>query len=412
MAKYVGFVTIGADQSMPIAATLYGTCSTVATAAQKDVTLDALTNITAGVTVHVKFTNANTANKPTLHFSGMNSETAIAIKNNGTDSSITWAAGALISFTYDGTNWVMHDANTTYSAISEAEVKSDSSTTARLVTGQRVNQAIDNKLSGITDTLTGNPAASKTITAFDQVNGKVSATFADIAIAESQVSGLVTDLGLKAPLASPEFTGTPKAPTASAGTNTTQIATTAFVIGEISSKLASNDAMLFKGTLGTGGTITTVPASGYQAGWTYRIITAGTYAGVKCEVGDLLIAIKDGPSSGSSITNADWTVAQTNIDGAVTSTGKTGDTNKPVYIAANGIATAINYTINKSVPSNAIFSDTTYTATANTTIHYLNDANYIKTASVDGGVLTITAITNASTIKPVTAINPTTNGAT
>lgn len=33
----------------------------------------------------------------------------------------------------------------------------------------------------------------------------------------------------RAPLASPTFTGTPKAPTAAAGTNTTQIATTAFV---------------------------------------------------------------------------------------------------------------------------------------------------------------------------------------
>ena len=38
-----------------------------------------------------------------------------------------------------------------------------------------------------------------------------------------------TALGSKAPLASPTFTGTPKAPTASAGTNNTQIASTAFV---------------------------------------------------------------------------------------------------------------------------------------------------------------------------------------
>ena len=36
-------------------------------------------------------------------------------------------------------------------------------------------------------------------------------------------------LDAKAPLASPEFTGTPTAPTAAAGTNTTQVATTAFV---------------------------------------------------------------------------------------------------------------------------------------------------------------------------------------
>ena len=45
----------------------------------------------------------------------------------------------------------------------------------------------------------------------------------------------------KADLASPEFTGTPKAPTAAAGTNTTQIATTAFVNGAVSGKANSAD---------------------------------------------------------------------------------------------------------------------------------------------------------------------------
>lgn len=39
----------------------------------------------------------------------------------------------------------------------------------------------------------------------------------------------------KANLASPEFTGTPKAPTAASGTNTTQIATTAFVQAAVAS---------------------------------------------------------------------------------------------------------------------------------------------------------------------------------
>jgi hypothetical protein len=37
----------------------------------------------------------------------------------------------------------------------------------------------------------------------------------------------------RAPLASPTFTGTPAAPTAAVGTNTTQVATTAFVKAEI-----------------------------------------------------------------------------------------------------------------------------------------------------------------------------------
>lgn len=43
----------------------------------------------------------------------------------------------------------------------------------------------------------------------------------------------------RAPLASPTFTGTPAAPTAAADTNTTQLATTAFVVGQASSTAGS-----------------------------------------------------------------------------------------------------------------------------------------------------------------------------
>ena len=50
--------------------------------------------------------------------------------------------------------------------------------------------AADIDLSSLVDTLTGTPGAGKTITAFDEVAGKVSATFGDIAIAATQVSGL------------------------------------------------------------------------------------------------------------------------------------------------------------------------------------------------------------------------------
>lgn len=60
-----------------------------------------------------------------------------------------------------------------------------------------------------------------------------------ITVAQSQVTNLGTDLAAKANLASPTFTGTPAAPTAAVGTNTTQIATTEFVNAEI-----SNDAVL------------------------------------------------------------------------------------------------------------------------------------------------------------------------
>ncbi len=52
-------------------------------------------------------------------------------------------------------------------------------------------------------------------------------------------------LSSKANLASPTFTGTPKAPTATAGTNTTQIATTAFVQDAVSGIGGGSDILYF-----------------------------------------------------------------------------------------------------------------------------------------------------------------------
>ena len=53
---------------------------------------------------------------------------------------------------------------------------------------------------------------------------------------------ITTKLNAKANLKSPTFTGTPKAPTASKGTNTTQLATTAFVATGLADK---QDALTF-----------------------------------------------------------------------------------------------------------------------------------------------------------------------
>jgi len=81
---------------------------------------------------------------------------------------------------------------------------------------------------------------------------------------------------------------------------------------------AANDAMIFKGTIGTGGTITISAFNAlttYNAGWTYRVIEAGTIRGVACEIGDIVMVIVDRTGSGN--VNGDFTVAQTNLDGAV-----------------------------------------------------------------------------------------------
>ncbi len=50
------------------------------------------------------------------------------------------------------------------------------------------------------------------------------------------------DVSTKADLASPTFTGTPAAPTAAVGTNTTQLATTAYVQAEVGQSIQAHDA--------------------------------------------------------------------------------------------------------------------------------------------------------------------------
>jgi len=58
-----------------------------------------------------------------------------------------------------------------------------------------------------------------------------------------------------------------------------------------------------------------------------------------------------------------------------------------------------------AVPANAVFTDTTYDVTkTSSAINYLNDANYVKTASVSAGVLHLTTVTNAPTVQPVTDV--------
>lgn len=50
------------------------------------------------------------------------------------------------------------------------------------------------------------------------------------------------------------------------------------------------EPMIFKGTLGTGGTITSLPTAAVSnEGWTYKVITAGTYNSQSAKVGDLFI---------------------------------------------------------------------------------------------------------------------------
>lgn len=143
-------------------------------------------------------------------------------------------------------------------------------------------------------------------------------------------------------LASPTFTGTPAVPTAAVNTNTTQIASTAFVVAEIASRLASNDAMLYKGAIDASSN-PNYPAG--NAGDTYRISVAGKIGGASgpnVQVGDMLILHVDSSAGGTHASvGSDWDIIQTNIDGAVTIDATQTLTNKTFNLANNTLTGTI-----------------------------------------------------------------------
>lgn len=86
----------------------YGKSSTAASTTAKVVTCPDFV-LKEGETIAVKFTNKNTATAPTLN---VNSTGAVAIKTaSGSTASLAgiWAAGTVVIFTYDGTNWIITD---------------------------------------------------------------------------------------------------------------------------------------------------------------------------------------------------------------------------------------------------------------------------------------------------------------
>ena len=110
-------------------------------------------------------------------------------------------------------------------------------------------------------------------------------------------------------------------------------ATKQYVDSKISSSIAASDAMVFKGTIGTNGTSTTLPTSA-MVGDTYKIITQTTIpanssytaADVTAKIGDLVVAMaKDPkwlvvPSGDEAVTTVNYSTTTTNL----TTSAKTG----------------------------------------------------------------------------------------
>ena len=88
----------------PIGAMLYGTCSSPASEQHKVVDLSDFDRFKTGITIQVKFVNTNTAEDPTLN---VNNTGRIAIHRTSLGQGISWVAGEVVLFTYDGSVWMM-----------------------------------------------------------------------------------------------------------------------------------------------------------------------------------------------------------------------------------------------------------------------------------------------------------------
>ena len=136
--------------------------------------------------------------------------------------------------------------------------------------------------------------------------------------------------------------------------------------------IAANDAMVFKGVLDCSAN-PNYPAA--NAGDTYRVSVAGKIgggSGVNVEAGDILLCLTDGTSSGNQATvGSNWSIIQTNIDGAVTLTGAQTLTNKTLTSPTlDGTPVA---------PTAAAGTNTTQIATT------ANVVATIAAATIDGG---------------------------
>lgn len=176
-------------------------------------------------------------------------------------------------------------------------------------------------------------------------------------------------------------------------------------------------AMIFKGSLGTGGTITTLPTAALEyVGDVYKVITAGTYSGEVAKIGDLFICAK------TSTDTAEWVLIPSGDepDGTVTSVGVATGANSNLTIAtgvgdgddpitASGTIT-VGVAADHTIPAN---SDITNWDAAYTKVNPYTENNTVMTAisanasQATGGVLALALDGTDSEQLNVLYINPT-----
>ena len=139
--------------------------------------------------------------------------------------------------------------------------------------------------------------------------------------------------------ASPALTNTPTAPTAAPGTNTTQIANTAFVQAAVSA--AVSGLLELKGNLDCSANPNYPAAS---AGDTYYVSVAGKVggaSGVDVDIGDAVIAKADNAGGTQAAVGTSWFVLEKNLSGVLLAANNLSDLTNAATARTNlGLGTA------------------------------------------------------------------------
>lgn len=158
-------------------------------------------------------------------------------------------------------------------------------------------------------------------TLFEDVTTKINAAKSEL---QGNIDTLEDKVDTKAPINNPTFTG--KVTLAVDPTTDLEAVTKRYVDGLFSNLVSTAPGIVNSST--------PLPSTGYKAGEMYRVSEAGNYAGNQCEIGDLIIVIKDHAEGSAS--NADFMVVQANIDGAVTGAASSVNLNVAVFDGSTG----------------------------------------------------------------------------
>ena len=112
----------------------------------------------------------------------------------------------------------------------------------------------------------------------------------------------------------------------------------AYTDQKVVSEIAASNAMVYRGTVGVGGTVETLPTTEVKNGDTYKVFVAGTYNGVEATEGDMFIAVV---TTGET-TSIEWTYIPSGDDGNIYQ-GSKFESDSIVIAKANGTIETLGF---------------------------------------------------------------------